>query len=303
MDKKTFKVRILSDTGCFLNKNTKLYTYMPQLFEYFFPDCFHYKVVLIEEPADICIFSVCLNDKTLLRDNEINILISIENISYWNWYAHYTKYGDYGNDKVDIFMYNHKFKVEKTAKYLTIPTAIQRIEYFKKTENKISFKETKFQDKKFAFIINSSSLNNNMINRCKNFLSNYGDIDVINNYSERLKDVGIYNTPKFLEMFNEYKFIICIENSCSNGYITEKIFNCYHAKTIPIYNGCEIAPHYFNKKSYINANCIESYGSLIENLRDNEERYNSFVSQNKISEFYTDQSANTLLIEKLTAGK
>ena len=61
-----------------------------------------------------------------------------------------------------------------------------------------------------------------MINRCKNFLSNYGDIDVINNYSERLKDVGIYNTPKFLEMFNEYKFIICIENSCSNGYITEK---------------------------------------------------------------------------------
>ena len=290
------RVRILQ-TGCFLNN--KKYTFMPQLFEYFLPLCFQYKIVDIDEPADICIFSVCLNDKTLLRKNEINIFISIENLPHWNWHLHYTKYGEYGNDMVDIYFYNHKYKVEQTSKYLMVPTVISRMDYYKKVENTISFKETPFKEKKFAFIINTSLLNKPMMEKCKHLLQKYGEVDTILNYRNELNGTHIYNHPKFLEVFNRFKFIICVENSNIDGYISEKIFNCFHAKTIPIYNGCDITPYYFNKDCYINAFKIEQYVELIISLRDDEEKYNEFVNRPKISSTYTNQNVPDLLTKKL----
>ena len=294
------KVRILQ-TGCFLDP--KSYMFMPQLFQYFLPSCFTYEVVDKNSPADICIFSICMNDKALLRKNEINILISIENLPHWNWHLHYTKYHDFNNDMVDIFFYNHKYIVKNTEKYLMIPTVIPRVEYFKQVENKIYFKETPFKEKKFAFIINSSLLNKPIMEKCKSILQKYGEVDTIANYRRELQGTHIYNHPKFLELFNRFKFIICIENSPGDGYITEKIFNCFLAKTIPIYNGCDITSHYINRNSYFNAFTLENNIDKLLLLRDNETKYNNFVSIPKISTSFMEQNAKELLTKRILTNK
>ncbi len=45
-----------------------------------------------------------------------------------------------------------------------------------------------------------------------------------------------------LKRLNQYKFNLCFENCYhefwGRDYITEKIFDCFRAKTIPIYWGC-----------------------------------------------------------------
>ena len=70
---------------------------------------------------------------------------------------------------------------------------------------------------------------------------------------------------KKVNVLKNYKFCICYENIDGvQGYVTEKIFDCFHAGTIPIYWG---AP---NVEAYIPKNCFIDR----RNFRNNEELYN-----------------------------
>jgi len=64
-----------------------------------------------------------------------------------------------------------------------------------------------------------------------------------NNVGGRVKD-----KIKFL---TSYKFSIAMENSGSDGYLSEKIFESFLSGTIPIYYGDYMLDEYFNPKSYI----------------------------------------------------
>ena len=44
-------------------------------------------------------------------------------------------------------------------------------------------------------------------------------------------------TPSKSETVSRYRFALCFENSELKGWITEKIFDCFHVGTIPIYRG------------------------------------------------------------------
>ena len=50
-------------------------------------------------------------EQLLLKDNEINILLSIENLTHWTNYAHYNMFGEYGNPKMHIYLYFQEFCV------------------------------------------------------------------------------------------------------------------------------------------------------------------------------------------------
>ena len=66
-------------------------------------------------------------------------------------------------------------------------------------------------------------------------------------------DTRISNNPgksKYVGL-KDYKYSLCIENSCYNGYFTEKITDCLLSWTIPIYFGCTNIGNYFPKDSYI----------------------------------------------------
>lgn len=290
------KIRILENTGCFLTPNYSYFS-MPrqQLLDTFLPKKFTYKIVDSGEKADICILSIQLSEKSLLRKEEVNILICVENCKKWDWYPHHNKYGDYSNDMIDIFIYNHISSIYKnTVETVAIPTVYMRINHYKMVKNyyeQLQQLNCPFSSKKFCLIINKSGLNGN-INKFVKMMKSYGEVDYIGIYHEKIASASCYNSVELLEVFNLYKFIICFENSYNDGYITEKIFNCFLAKTIPIYSGSPIVEKFLNIESFINIpeHNFDTFDmSIITELRDKEEQYNNMIKMNKISNNYNDE--------------
>ena len=66
-----------------------------------------------------------------------------------------------------------------------------------------------------------------------------------------------------LEVLKKYKFSLCYENESEmNGLISEKIFDCFYAKTVPIFWGAKNIEDYIPKKCYIDFREFESYEEL-----------------------------------------
>jgi hypothetical protein len=100
-----------------------------QIINYFLPSLKNYSLVEEEQQADICLFSIMLKDKSRLRNNEINVLISVESMIL-EPYLHHLKYGDFGNPLVDIYIYNHHSEFKKFDNKILIPTIQMRINYY-----------------------------------------------------------------------------------------------------------------------------------------------------------------------------
>jgi hypothetical protein len=61
-----------------------------------------------------------------------------------------------------------------------------------------------------------------------------------------------YNTPEFLDFVSQYKFIISMENSREDTYITEKLMHGLITNIIPVYWGSLNVGDYINKHRFIN---------------------------------------------------
>lgn len=247
-----------------------------QCLDMFLPKEYSYQIVDESEPADICIVSCIHTDNTLLRNNEMNILLSIENLSSnRSWYLHLNKFGRI-NPMIDLYIYNDVSN--KTQN--TVPAIYKRIEYFRSIQTR-EITTTPFKNKLFCLFVSRNNMNANK----KTILNNLSKLGVVHNismYNTILKNETCYNSLPMLEIFNKYKFIISFENSCSEGYITEKIFNVFLSKTIPIYDGSPDITTFINKKSFIQFDdCVVHKISMIMN---NETLYNSIINQPKIVE-------------------
>lgn len=78
-------------------------------------------------------------------------------------------------------------------------------------------------------------------------------IDYAGNFRNNTPKIqGSYNSDEILNFYSQYKFVICLENTKQETYITEKIINGFLAKTIPIYWGSDNIYDYFNKERFIN---------------------------------------------------
>ncbi|MCK4918252.1 MAG: hypothetical protein KAS02_00485 [Candidatus Pacebacteria bacterium] len=89
---------------------------------------------------------------------------------------------------------------------------------------------------------------------------------------------GTINQDK-LKTLSKYKFVICYENVQKlNGYITEKIFDCFNAKTIPIYWGAENISDYVDKKTFIDRRLFKTNRELLDFLmKIDEKKYNEYL--------------------------
>ena len=110
-----------------------------------------------------------------------------------------------------------------------------------------------------------------------------------------LKNESCYHSQELLNLFQQYKFVFICENSILEGYITEKIFNCYFSRTIPIYYGSNKITSYFNANTFINININlnqleETKYEILSALMLNEEKYNNYISQNIINTNYNDEN-------------
>lgn len=81
------------------------------------------------------------------------------------------------------------------------------------------------------------------------------DEDVRNVY------LGVVDAKK--DVLKNYKYTLCFENTQgSRGYITEKIFDCFAAATVPIYYGAPNIEEYIPKDCYIDFRDFDGYEDL-----------------------------------------
>ena len=80
--------------------------------------------------------------------------------------------------------------------------------------------------------------------------------------------MSIYRGPckSKYEVLCQYKFGICFENMEMKGYITEKIFDCFYAGTIPIYFGASNIEDLIPSESYIDFRKFTSWKALYSRI-------------------------------------
>jgi hypothetical protein len=66
-----------------------------------------------------------------------------------------------------------------------------------------------------------------------------------------------YYTEGFRKAISEYKFVITMENSREDTYITEKITHGFVCGTVPIYWGSQRVGDYFNTDRFINVDSVD----------------------------------------------
>lgn len=109
---------------------------------------------------------------------------------------------------------------------------------------------------------------------------------------------GVIPPGQKREVLADYKFSICYENARSlPGYITEKIFDCFIAGTIPIYLGAPNIDHYVPDDCYIDRREFIGYQDLY--------RYTTTMSETEhetriaaIQAFLQSESARPFTIER-----
>ena len=95
-----------------------------------------------------------------------------------------------------------------------------------------------------------------------------------------------------IEYLRDFKFNICPENTISEGYITEKLFDSFRAGCIPIYSGDEnIELDLINKNALLFYRKGEDNSELlkeVERLNKDDKLFDAFQSQKKINDAMVD---------------
>lgn len=223
-------------------------------------------------------------DDSIFNDDEIVILFSVENITpkERTWYKFRNKFGHFGNKRINVFIYNDIDKHGYLGNAMVIPTIYFRMVHYHNHPERIIARKS-FDCKKLILFISRNTMNNVKTGLMNLFNNAYpGQCGHIMNHSE-IVGKTCYASPELIEAMSNYKFVAVIENSIQDGYITEKIFNAFYAKTIPIYDGPVNSERFINDSSIIRARDPQLL-QKVNMLANNEEMYNKVVNTNKLNE-------------------
>jgi len=85
-----------------------------------------------------------------------------------------------------------------------------------------------------------------------------------------------------LAALSKYRYCICYENGIANGYITEKIFDCFFAGCVPIYLGAPNITDYIPANTFIDARLFSNYDELHRYVSAiGESEYNTYLDNIK----------------------
>lgn len=121
-----------------------------------------------------------------------------------------------------------------------------------------------------------------------NELKNYGTIKAPGAYLNNTQPIGNTHNDK-ISFISNGLCNICPENSCFEGYFTEKIFQAFEGGTIPLYWGIDLPePEIINKNKYCfcNINNMDSLQKSIKDVCMNPEQY---IQGNLFSEKSVEQ--------------
>ena len=152
----------------------------------------------------------------------------------------------------------------------------------KHIQNNINFNEKKFltmiSGNKFAnYYGELYSKRREIIEYCekKNI-----DFDLYGFYWDKTKNISYKGkTNNKIETLSKYKFSICFENMTNiNGYITEKIFDCFFSHCVPIYYGANNITDFIPDNCFIDFRNFNNLDDLIFFLNSiNEKQYNNYI--------------------------
>lgn len=111
-----------------------------------------------------------------------------------------------------------------------------------------------------------------------------------NNVGGRVKDK--------IQFLTSYKFSIAMENSGSDGYLSEKIMQSFLSGTIPIYYGDYMLDEYFNPKSFIlikGEKDIQNKIDYIKQIDNDEKLYKSILKEKVINTWTILEKYNELI--------
>lgn len=139
------------------------------------------------------------------------------------------------------------------------------------------------------------------INNCIAMGNCYG------NFIETQKKIsGSFQDPQIIKNYSNCKFILAMENSKGDGYITEKIINAYYSGAIPIYWGSKNINELFNKDAFINVDNFQTFDDCVNyvlNLSDEQRKiileqpfYHGDLI-NILNDEYNQNNKNKILIE------
>jgi GR25 family glycosyltransferase involved in LPS biosynthesis len=269
---------------------TKYYSMqtLHKFLEYFLPSGCSYKLT-IQNDAKIAIWDIQQDNDSFMNDNQLNMMICVENCNHHKHYQHYNKFGNYGNSKINIYFYNHITNVELASNYIAIPMIHVFMNHYKNHFSVIQPTTfVPFDQKKFCLVMNRSNINPH-IQMFRNILSHIGTIDDISMFETQLGSSSCYHSLELINLLQQYKFVLCIENSYSDGYITEKIFNCLYAQTIPLYMGSVKILNYIHQDRIINL--LDMPQNVLGKIMSiNQESYNRIIKIPAIVSQYNDEN-------------
>ena len=234
------------------------------------------------------IFDIQETDIPPPEKGSLNVLFCFENCAV-HGYEHHKKYGNYGDKNIQIYIYNHIDELVETEDYIAIPLLWFRLAYFERnySSHKPSIIKNK-QEQQVGFLMTDNFRNGDIKKSLYETVSRVGKSFFMRQFKQQMQYESIYST-NFLNFINNFRFSIVSENSSAPGYITEKIFLCYHARVIPIYYGNE-PEKYFNEDSFINAKnmTLEQIYEKVNYLNNNDEAYNKMINQPKLKRTNVD---------------
>ena len=65
---------------------------------------------------------------------------------------------------------------------------------------------------------------------------------------------------------SNYTFALCFENMAMQGYVTEKIFDCFYAGTIPLYLGASDISELLPKEAFIDCRQFSSWTQIADEI-------------------------------------
>lgn len=255
-----YKIKFVDWWECDI-KETFLYKFLDK----------HFDIELSEEP-DFVICS-CFGDE-YLKYKCIKIFYTAENtVPDFNLY-------DYA------IGFDH---IEFKDRYVRYPSSLTEEIFISEPLTK-SIREDFFNRSFCSFVVSNGYFADPYRSYFYDLLSDYRKIDSGGSFKN---NIG-YKVENKKDFLSKYKFNLAMENSLSEGYITEKIIDAFVSNTIPIYWG-SLNEDWLNRKSYIAINGfdkIEDCLSYISDINENKNRYMDMLSEwpfiNDIVEKYKD---------------
>ena len=167
--------------------------------------------------------------------------------------------------------------IDKEDRYFRKPTETHQLSAIQTVYNVTQVKNIDVSKKKFcAWVVSNGG------GRVRNlFYDKLSEYKVVDSGGHFRNNVG-GSVGNKIEFLSHYKFSICMENSKTQGYISEKLVDCFEAGTIPIYYGDDTVLELLNSKSYIhikNEDEFEEKIELIKKIDNNDTLYQEIIRE------------------------